>query len=495
MRRALTGLLGAVLLAGCTPPSPPSPPTSPTPSATPSRTVFTVATTERPTSLDPAAATTTADSLVALNAFSRLMTVRPEDSVLKPDLASDCLYTSALVYQCELPKELTFGNGHPLTASDVRFSIERAYRLSTPRSSAPLLNSLRRVETQGDTIITFHLRWPDSQFGYALAAPAASIVDEELYDPDSLRPNDAAPAGSGPFSVATFNDDEIVFARFKEYKGANAAVLERVRVAFVADSAAAEQAIKDASVDVVWRSLDPAGLDRITAEIRQSPNKETAAGFRAAELPDTRVRRLIWNPASPSWGNAAQRQAVARALQADRTLASIVPSIAAGGMNTFPVGGRPSAAPATGQRPRLTLSWWSRDSGQGDAARLVRDRIEDAGISVQLVPDRLEADLFLSDRTAWVNTAFGWLQPYLDHPLPGSATKLADLEQRARSTADLATRQVLLNEIQQQAAVDLTVLPVSQGPDSLLLLRGVRFPDDDSGFGPGYQLGLWGFGK
>ena len=66
--------------------------------------------------------------------------------VLKPDLATDCLYTSPVVYECLLPEDLSFHNGHALTASDVKFSIERAYRLNVPRSSVHLLDSLQRVD-------------------------------------------------------------------------------------------------------------------------------------------------------------------------------------------------------------------------------------------------------------------------------------------------------------------------------------------------------------
>lgn len=90
------------------------------------------------------------------------MVVHPEKAELKPDLATDCLYTSATTYTCDLPAGLTFHNGHALTASDVKFSIERAYRLWTPRSSIRLFDSLARVEVTGDTKVTFHLNYADS---------------------------------------------------------------------------------------------------------------------------------------------------------------------------------------------------------------------------------------------------------------------------------------------------------------------------------------------
>ncbi len=110
-------------------------------------------------------------------------------------------------------------------------------------------------------------------------------------------------------------------------------------------------------------------------------------------------------------------------------------------------------------------------------------------MSVQLVPDTLEADLVLTDRPAWVNTAFGWLQPYVDDALPGSQAKIDQLVQSARETPDPATRNALLAEIQQQAAVDLTLIPLSVGPENMLLGPGTTLQGQP--FGPAWQLGLW----
>lgn len=491
LRRSATAaaVMLVVGLVGCTPPAPAP---VPTPTATAAPRPFTVTTTERPATFDPAAATTEADAIVALNTFGRLMVVHAEKGDLKPDLATDCLYRSPTRYECELRKDLTFHNGHALTASDVKFSIERAYRLGVARSSTSLLDSLQRVEVVDDQVVRFTLRWADTQFGHALAAPAASIVDEEIYDADTVRPNDGQPVGSGPFQLVTTSADALVFERFAAYKGATSGQLEAVRLAFAPDSAAVEKAMADRTTDAVWRSLSPAAQDRLATEMAGSTDKATKGGFTRPQTPAVRVHRLVWNPASPSRAQADIRQAVAAALQADRTLASVVPPDVAGSVAAFPVGGQPVVPPSAGQRGKLTLGYSSPAPGEADRARLIRDRIESlAGISVQLLPDSIDADLVLTDRPAWVNTAVGWLQVYTDHPLPGSAMKLAELSRRARETADPVQRTALLAEMQQQAAADLTVLPIAQEPEVLYLGRGVTVPGDP--FGPAHQLGLWGF--
>lgn len=159
---------------------------------------------------------------------------------------------------------------------------------------------------------------------------------------------------------------------------------------------------------------------------------------------------------------------------------------------SFGVGGSPEVPQIPGQRLRLTLGYDSSVPDQRDVAGVVRDRLESyAGMSVQLTPDSPEADLLLSERSAWVNTAFGWLQPYVDDPLPGSAAKVQQLVQGARSTTDAAQRTALLAEVQAQAAVDLTVLPISLASQTLYLRDGVTLQGYP--FGPGWQLGLWSF--
>ena len=499
MRRPLAGTVALlVVLAGCTLPSndpEPAPEAVDTPatmasaSPTPPPRPFTVTTTEVPATFDPAAATTAADAIVALNAFSRLMVVHPQVAELKPDLARDCLYTSPTTYECDLPEGLTFHNGHALTASDVKFSIERAYRLSVPSSSIQLFDSLNRVEVADDLTVRFHLKYADTQFGHALATPAASIVDEELYDPDAVRPNEGQVVGSGPYELVTTAPDRLVFERFTDYRGALTGQIDEIQLEFAADSAAVEAAVAEASTDVVWRSLSASALERITTEMAAGGGR-TESGFTRVELAGARVNRLVFRPASPFRDDPAVRGAVAAALQADRTLASVVSPSVEGSVDAFPVGGQAEMPDLGGQRLRLTLAYTSRAPGARDRAAVLRDRLEEsAGISVQLVPDTLEADLVLTDRPAWVNTAFGWLQPYVDDALPGSQAKIDQLVQSARETPDPATRNALLAEIQQQAAVDLTLIPLSVGPENMLLGPGTTLQGQP--FGPAWQLGLW----
>lgn len=487
-RRRLALLLAGSLcvLAACTPPAV-EPTLTPTPSPTPRP--FTVITTGQMTTADPAVATADTDSILVTSIYQRLMVVLPESGELKPDAATDCLFTSTLTYECTLPEELFFHNGDVLDATDVKFSIQRALRMDTPGSSVGLLSALKRIDVPDAHTVRFQLSWPDNQFGYALAGQAASIVDAGTFDPDTALPLETLPVGSGPYQVDALDPDAATFTRFEKYVGPKKGLLAALRLQIVPDSVAAEEAIDKATAEVVWRSLDNAALQRVTDKIAGSPDKTTESGFSRLPLPGLRVAQLVWNPASPLRKDAKLREGVAKALQGDRTLDSIVPVGVEDHASSFDLGGRPRLPKLGEGRTNLTLGYSRTAPGHADLASLLRDRIEELdGVSVRLVTTR-DADLYLTDRPAWVNNATGWLQRYLADPLPGSRSKLEMLGQRARTTSGTA-RTAALTEIQQQAAADNTVLPITQSDGIMFVAKGVTMVGEP--FGSGQVLGLWG---
>lgn len=478
-------LVLAALLAACTPSVKPT--STPTASATPR--VFTVVTTGPITTADPAVALADTDSMLVNSLYQRLMMVLPESGELKPDIATDCLFTSKTVYACTLPDNLSFHNGHVLDSSDVKFSLQRALRMNTAGTSIGLMSALKRIETPDARTVKFHLSWADNQFGYALAGQSASIVDEEVFDPDEALPLSTLPIGSGPYEVRTIQEASALMVKFAEYVGPKAGLLAELRLSVVADSVAAETVIAEGTAEVVWRSLDAAGLQRVTDEIAGSSTKATAQGFSRFPLPGLRVTQLVWSPSSALRRNANLRLGVARALQADRTLDSLVPIGVTDHASAFTLGGRVKLPSLDGDRITLTLGYSRTAPSHGDLASLLRDRIEGLdGVSVRLVTSG-SADLWLTDTSAWVNNATGWLQRYLTNPIAGSASKLTDLERRARTTSG-TQRTTALNEIQQQAAADNTVLPVSQSDGILFVGKGVTLIGEP--FGSGQILGLWG---
>lgn len=489
--RAAAALGAALLLTGC---SLRGGGPEPTPSGSAVR-PFTVMSTDAVRVTDPAAVTDASSAMLSLNVFQRLMTAAPGESALKPDAARDCGFIeSATIYTCTLNEDESFHNGHPLTSSDVKFSVQRAARLNVAGSSAPLLSSLRRIDTPDPLTVRFLLSRVDTQFGWALASPAASIVDEEAYDPDALsRPEDPV-VGSGPFRVTRFAPDEIALERYPDYRGRNPTTLDSLVYRSVDTSAVIEDAMAKNTVDLVWRGLDDAAVTRLSQQANNG-DATTTTGFRQQVLTGTRVLQLQWSPESRSRGDKALRTAIALALQGDRTSDSVVPGGIPGHVATFPLGGTTNPRVTWDNRINLTLGYDSTQPNGRDIATQIRTRLEDTGgLSVQLRADA-PADLTLVDRKAWTATALAWLQPYLEAPLPGSADAVATVASTFRRVppTDEASANPLLSTLQKQAAGDLVVLPVSQSDEYVYV--GPRAELSETSFGPGWQLGLFGISR
>src|SRR4249920_2777525 len=245
------------------------------------------------------------------------------------------------------------------------------------------------------------------------------------------------------------------------------------------------------AVDVVWRGLDAPAITRFSQQVSQNPNHETVSGFTQTVLGVARVLQLAWSPTSRMRANKALRQAIAVALQGDRTSDSIVPNGVVGHTAAFPLGGKAKPKVTWKSRINLTLGYDASMPNGEDIANQIRGRLENTGgLSVQLKPGVTDADLNLLDRKAWTATALAWLQPYLDAPLPAVKSTVSTIETEFRATTDDAAADRLLAVLQKQSAVDLTVLPVSQSDEHLYVRRGVEL--SGGSFGPGWQLGFFG---
>jgi peptide/nickel transport system substrate-binding protein len=495
--KIITGLLVVlVVITGCTP-KPPSDPPRPTPTASPTPVrPFTIMTTDTIKTADPAAVADTGSTMLTQNVFQRLMTLDPtlpQLKQLKPDAAQECSYASKTVYECTLRPNLKFSNGDPLTSADVEFSIQRALRLDVPGSSASLMSSLRRIETPDPRTVRFVLSRVDYQFSRALTSPAASIVDSKVYNPDEIQTKSEPIVGSGPFKVLKITKNELDLGKYLSYRGYASAQVGTAVIRTMPDSASIEEAMTKHQTDVVWRGLSSAAQQRLQTQISASNDRTSTAGFKQLALPDARVEQLIWNPGSRRRGSEALRDAIAAALQEDRTMDSVVPTTIPGHHASFPLGGKADLKITWDSRIRLTLSYDPTAPNSLDLATQIRTRLENTGgLSVLLKPNDPNADLQLVDRKAWVASGIGWLQPVIDNQLKAEETQIESGLQKALA-ADPATPQLnsALATLQELAAKEKTVLPLSQGPE--YVYTGSRTTATPNAFGPGWQLGLWGF--
>ena len=160
------------------------------------------ATKDAPAPLDPAYAYDVGTWNILRQTVQTLMIQPRGDGDPVPEAAETCGFTDTgnERYVCRLRKGLKFSGGDPVTAADVKFSIDRALAVKADSGVFALLSTIDTVETKGDREVVFHLKTADATFPFKLSTPVAGIVNPDDYRKDKLRDGFQVD-GSGPYTL------------------------------------------------------------------------------------------------------------------------------------------------------------------------------------------------------------------------------------------------------------------------------------------------------
>ncbi|MCP4361966.1 MAG: peptide ABC transporter substrate-binding protein [Chloroflexi bacterium] len=190
----------------------------------------------QPRTLDPALTHGGPDSALG-HIFSGLVTLDQQMQV-QPELAAGWTVSDdGLTYTFYLRKNALFHNGRPLAAQDIIYSWERAADPATGSDTAQTylgdiagiqeklsgqIDHISGLRALDEYTLEVTLREPVVYFLQKMAYPVAFVVDQDnVADPDwEHQPN-----GSGPFTLQTWRDDDLMLlARFADYYLETAAV-------------------------------------------------------------------------------------------------------------------------------------------------------------------------------------------------------------------------------------------------------------------------------
>src|SRR5215472_5179021 len=174
---------------------------------------FTIA----PTYFDPAE-TISITSFLFLYALHDAMVKPMPGNPQAPSLAESWSEsTDGLTYEFKLREGVTFHNGNPLTAEDVKFSFER-YR----GQSAPLFRvKVKAVEIVDPHRVRFHLKepWPDFMTFYSsMSASAGWVVPKKYIEQVGDDGFKKHPIGAGPYKFVSQKEGiELVLEAYDGY--------------------------------------------------------------------------------------------------------------------------------------------------------------------------------------------------------------------------------------------------------------------------------------
>ena len=261
-------------------------------------------------SLDPHKATAAGTKEILFNIFEGL--VKPdENGNLMNAVASDySVSEDGLTYTFTLRDGVKFHNGNPVTAEDVKYSLERVSGLLNGEVLISTMKTITSVTISDDKTVLVTVDSPNPELIYSFTAaiiPAGSGEAEG-----------AAPIGTGPFSFVSYVPQEgIVLAKHTEYWQEGLPYLDEVTFKIIANVDTAMLDIKGGSVDIVPYLTD-------------SQAAELSSTFNVVSAPSNVVQALFFNCAEGPLANVKVRQAICYALDKE-----MVSEFVAGGNGTL----------------------------------------------------------------------------------------------------------------------------------------------------------------
>lgn len=168
-----------------------------------------------------------------------------------PDLAKEWeISKDGLVWTFFIRDDVSFHDGHPLTAHDVEFTYSAIMEPKNMSPRAKRCELIDRIESEGDYIFRITLKHPFAPFVRMLHWP---IAPGHLLENVDLRNTslNRRPVGSGPFKLTDWaEDDTIVLDANREYFRKDRPILDRLIFRTYPDRETARQAIADGQMDI-----------------------------------------------------------------------------------------------------------------------------------------------------------------------------------------------------------------------------------------------------
>jgi peptide/nickel transport system substrate-binding protein len=249
-----------------------------------------------PPTLDPTSGPAQAIREVTyLNIYEGLLRVDREGK-LQPLLAESwTISPDNLVYTFKLRRGVTFHDGSPFDAGDVKFTFERAMAADSTNAQKWIFAPIASIEAPDPATTVITLKQPAGNFLYGLA-----WGDAVIFGPESVANNKTNPIGTGPYRFQRWNrGDRVDLVRNDAYWGKVPAI-SRGSFRFIPDAQAQVSAIRAGDVDslsnlAAQEAAEPLKADQKLKVVVGNTEGETILAINNAKPPfnDVRVRRAL----------------------------------------------------------------------------------------------------------------------------------------------------------------------------------------------------------
>ena len=479
---------------------------------------YVLGTTDKVVALDPVGAYDLASQQLIGNIYQNLLSVPAGGNKPEPDAAESCDWSDDKTYVCKLKPDLKFSSGDPLTAEDVKFSLDRMVKIEDPTGPYTLLASLDSVEatdpTDGDD---------EAQQGrrdLALHPHPQRRGDRAGRDlPGRRQAGGRQGDRLGPYKLDKYTpNQQAVFSANPEYTGPNKPLTPNVLVQYFDQASALKLAIEQGDVDVAYRSLSPTDLEAL----RNGGN-----GVKVVDGAGTEIRYIVFNVKKKPVDNVAVRKAIAQLIDRQAITDSIYKGTATPLYSTVPAAfpgskesfkdafGDPDPAKAkaildeAGVATPVTLDGWYTPTHYGpvevDLWNELKRQLEESGLfKVNL--DSTEWDQYKEEafeKGTYYFYGMGWFPDFPDADnylspfmrdggffVNGYSNKeVNDALDAEIASEDAATREEQFGIVQDKEAEDVPLIPLWEGKQVAAVRDGVEGVEKT--FDPAFQFRFW----
>lgn len=206
-----------------------------------------------PPTLQMAINTAAAVQIISSKIHSGLLVYDGDFAKPRPNLAESWdIAPDGKTITFHLRKDVTWHDGKPFTAADVKFTIENVIKRFHSRGRITFAN-LDTVETPDDFTAVFHLKAPAPYIMVALHSAETPIVPKHIYENGEVLANPAnnAPIGTGPYKFKEWKRGAyVLLERNDKYFRRDEPLLEQIVFTNISDAGARSVALESGELDI-----------------------------------------------------------------------------------------------------------------------------------------------------------------------------------------------------------------------------------------------------
>ena len=217
------------------------------------------------------------------------LTAHDRENNVIPSLAESWDFDEVInTYTFHLRSDVTWHDGEPFTASDVKFTIEAIMAPENGSENAPNFEDVEEITAEDDYTVSFRLSAPNVAF---LDYMTMAILPQHLLEGEDFQTSDffRSPVGTGPYKLSNWDVGQSIVLEKNESYFKGAANIDRIIFKIVPDDNA--QAVQLESGELDLALLDP----------KNAQNFQNKDGFACYDLKTSDYRGILFNFWNDYW--------------------------------------------------------------------------------------------------------------------------------------------------------------------------------------------------